>query len=241
MAPHHFAAGNYRCLPLGAFSAAVAADDGFALHRARFARPLPLAEGFAAIAAHLRKLGRPTTALAYCELRSPAPFTRDGFNAFNKDYVAHLHALGCQDGVVNPVGRSNLAPITEVPEQPVLYACTYTVPEAGARGDFFLSGKPENSPAGVFGANDVSQPGLAAKAHFVIESLRDTCAAIGGDWDGITAAQIYSVHDIRPLFADVFAEAGLGALGPSWFLAWPPVVDLHFEMDVRRIRTELVI
>ncbi len=37
--------------------------------------------------AHLKALGRPTTAFAACELRSPAPFTEQGFYEFNRQYV----------------------------------------------------------------------------------------------------------------------------------------------------------
>ncbi|MEO7402987.1 MAG: hypothetical protein ABIU95_04890, partial [Burkholderiales bacterium] len=71
-----FAAGGYHYVPgVFQYSAGVAAANGFDLERARFDRPLPLAQGFAAIAAHLSSIGRPLTAFAQCELRSPAPFT----------------------------------------------------------------------------------------------------------------------------------------------------------------------
>ncbi len=36
---------------------------------------------------HLKAAGRPLTAFAACELRSPAPFTEGGFRAFNETYV----------------------------------------------------------------------------------------------------------------------------------------------------------
>ena len=68
--------------------------DGYAIERARFARPLPVAPGFAAIEAHLASLGRPRTALCAAELRSPRPFSMDGFKEFNQGYVAVLKQLG---------------------------------------------------------------------------------------------------------------------------------------------------
>ena len=57
------------------YSCGVVALPGFRLERARFRSPVPLAEGFSRIQAHLRSLGLPETAFAACELRSPAPFT----------------------------------------------------------------------------------------------------------------------------------------------------------------------
>ena len=67
-----FAPGGYRFIP-GPFqySGGVAAQPGFRIERARFARALPLAEGFAAVEAHLAALGRKPAAFCACELRSP--------------------------------------------------------------------------------------------------------------------------------------------------------------------------
>jgi len=52
--------------------------------RARFVRPLALAEGFDAIDAYLASTGRSPAAFCSCELRSPAA----GLVAFNRRYVA---------------------------------------------------------------------------------------------------------------------------------------------------------
>ena len=86
-----FEAGNFRYIKaVFQYSGGVAAEPGYAIERARFARPLPLADGFKAVEAQLRRLGRPLTAFAACELRSPAPFTEQGFYDFNKAYVTTL-------------------------------------------------------------------------------------------------------------------------------------------------------
>src|SRR5947207_2583226 len=83
-----FKEGGYRYIKAGfQFSSGVAAEAGFAIERARLARPLPLAAGFAAVEAHLAALGRPSTAFAACELRSGEPFTEQGFEDFNREYV----------------------------------------------------------------------------------------------------------------------------------------------------------
>src|SRR4051794_16462120 len=45
-----------------------------------------------------------------CELRSPAPFTDDGFRAFNESYVGALERWGVFRDGGNPVARSNVCP-----------------------------------------------------------------------------------------------------------------------------------
>ena len=110
------------------FSSGVAAEAGFEIERARLARPLPLAEGFRAVEAHLDALGRPSTAFAACELRSPEPFTEQGFEEFNRQYVETLARWGIYRDGVNPVARTNVCPLFERPREPVLHAFSYTMP-----------------------------------------------------------------------------------------------------------------
>ena len=90
----HFEPGNYDFVhsPGGPFSAGVAAMKGYALRRVRFGRPIPMSEGFAFIEAYLSREGRPLTALAACELRSPTAMTIAEFQAFNAQYLQTLRA-----------------------------------------------------------------------------------------------------------------------------------------------------
>ena len=92
---------GYRFMPgVSQYSCGVAALPGFALERVRFADPVPLRAGFARIAEILKSAGRPLTAFAACELRSPAPFTEEGFKAFNEIYIKTLIEWGVmKDGV----------------------------------------------------------------------------------------------------------------------------------------------
>ena len=109
-----FAPGGYRYIPaVFQHSGGVAAEDGFELERARFLSPLPLADAFARVEAHLKSIGRPSTAFAACELRSPGQFTDQGFIDFNKTYVGTLKRWGIYQGeagdanAINPVARMN--------------------------------------------------------------------------------------------------------------------------------------
>lgn len=238
-----FKPGDYKFIvaPGGPFSSGVTPMPGFALRRVRFLRPVPMADGFAFIKKHLERDGRPVTALAACELRSPAAVTREQFQVFNAEYLKTLHQWGCKAGDINPLARSNLAPITEVSAETMFFAFTYTVPDSGASGDFLISGFPEIKDGAVLGGRDVSLKGLDLKARFVMQTLRERVDALDCDWSRVTAAQAYTVHDIRPLLEGVLAEYKVSQLGLAWYPAWPPVIGMEFEVDVRCVRTELVI
>src|SRR3712207_9221104 len=96
------AAGGFRFAPgVYQYSAGVAAEPGFRIERVRFAEPVPLADGFARIAAALDAAGRPKAAFCACELRSPEPFTEDGFHAFNRAYgqVLKIGRASCRERV----------------------------------------------------------------------------------------------------------------------------------------------
>ena len=83
--------GGYRYIPFAfQYSGGVAALDGYRIERVEFARPMPLAAGFAWIERYLGKLGVPLVAFCACELRSPAQFTDTGFIAFNRQYAGTL-------------------------------------------------------------------------------------------------------------------------------------------------------
>jgi hypothetical protein len=142
-----FEAGAYRYIKaVFQYSGGVVAQPGYEIERARFATPLPLAEAYAAVESHLKALGRPVTAFAACELRSPEPFTDQGFTEFNRVYVKTLERWGIYkggDSPVNPVARTNVCPVYDRPAEPVMYGFSYTVPAKDGnapRATFIVSG-----------------------------------------------------------------------------------------------------
>src|SRR4051812_31007835 len=165
-----FAAGNYRYIKaVFQYSGGVAAEPGFEIERARFFKALPLADGYAAVEAHLKAIGRPMTSFAACELRTPEPFTEQGFIDFNRIYVKTLERWGIyQDGVepVNPVARTNVCPMYDKPAGPVMHAFSYTVPTKSKRPTFILAGGGEAGTKGATYAerivrlNDTSPEGM---------------------------------------------------------------------------------
>jgi hypothetical protein len=81
----------------------------------------------------LSEFGRPTTAFCACELRSPAPFSEQGFTEFNKHYVTTLSRWKLFDGTINPVARINVCPEIDPPGEPSFHAFSFTVANLGAK------------------------------------------------------------------------------------------------------------
>ena len=66
-------------------------------------------------------------------------------------------------------------------------------------------------------------------------------AEFGLGWKDATAVQTYTVHDFHPVFAEEMVRRGAARSGLTWHFARPPVVDLEYEMDCRRVVREIVI
>jgi len=241
-----FSAGGYRYLKAGfQFSSGIAAEPGFAVERARLRRPLPLDEGFAAVEAHLASLGRPSTAFAACELRSAEPFTEQGFEAFNRQYVKTLERWGLYRDGANPVARTNVCPRFEKPAKPSLYAFSYTV--EGPGGGFIVAGGaevrggPEGYASRTVRYGETSREALQDKVRFVVELMSQRLQALGFSWRDAVSTQAYTVHDIGALVGPEIAARGAAAGGLAWHFACPPVVHLEFEMDVRGAAREILL
>jgi len=247
-----FAAGGYRYIKAAfQYSGGVAAEPGFEIERVRFIRPLALADAFAAAEAHLKAIGRPATAFAQCELRSPEPFTDQGFFDFNKIYVGTLTRWGIYregDPLMNPVARTNVCPMYDKPAGPSMYAFSYTVPAANAkRGSFVLSGAGEaREGSGTYSErtvrlNDTSPEGLREKMNFVISEMERRMTLLGYAWKDAAVTQAYTVQNVGHLVGEELARRGALAGGLVWHYARPPVQGLDYEMDVRGAARELVL
>lgn len=249
---HRFTPGGYAYLEGGfPYSQGVIALPGHRIVRARLLRALPVRAAFDAIAAHLSARGRPLTALCAAELRSPEPFSLQGFKSFNQPYVQTLRDWGASDEGRNPVARSNVCPLYDPPAEPVFHAFCYTVEGAdgdGAGGafDYVVAGSgewPEHTPfpEGVIARGDLSADGLARKARYVMDTMRSRVDGLAGEWSRLTGAHVYTVHDIHALIAPLFAPAGLTGVGLEWQVCAPPIRELAFEMDLRSLASELVL
>jgi len=243
-----FPAGNYRFIPaVFQYSSGAAAAPGFEIERVRFDKPVALAEGFALIATYIQAAGRPLTSFCACELRSPAAFTEDGFRAFNQHYVKTLAEWGLFDGTINPVARSNVCPEIDPPAEPSFYAFSFTRPGSSTSPSFVIAGGaearggPGSYPERIVRYRDLSPDGLKEKVRFTTAEMERRLAEFGFGWNDTTAAQAYTVHDFQPVMVDELVRRGATRSGLTWHFARPPVIDLEYEMDCRRVLREVVI
>jgi hypothetical protein len=243
----HVTNGGYAFLKGGfPYSQGVKALPGYTIERVRFAQPVPVAPGFAAIEAHLSALGRSRTALCAAELRSPAPLSMSGFKNFNESYVEVLKRWNLFHDGLNPVARSNVAPQIAPPFEPSFYAFCYTVSAKNAGTSFVVAGSgewPEGGkfPGDIVARGDLSPAALQEKARFVLGKMQDRLAGLGASWREATAIQVYTVHDIHSIVSgEILPRTGNGA-GLTWHYCRPPIDELEFEMDVRSVAVERVI
>ena len=241
-------AGGYRYVR-GPFqySGGVAAEPGFSIERARFRSPLPIEEGFSRIEAYLNKMDLPLTSFCACELRSPAPFTEQGFIDFNRSYVGTLERWGIFRDDENPVARSNVCPAKGAPPEPSFQAFSYTVPADTDDGSFVIAGSAE-APEGhgnynerIIRLGDQSSNAMREKALYVLSVMETRMAALGKTWASSTATQVYTIYDLHPFLADEIVTRGAANSGLTWIYARPPVEGLDYEMDVRGVLTERII
>lgn len=236
---------------IGPYSAGAVASAGFEIEHARLHPAPPLKTGFDVLSSHLQMLGRPRQALCGMELRSPRPFTFEGFGRFNAGYIEVLKSWDIfQDGV-NPVARTNVAPAVNPPSEPSLYGFSYTVPRAQAAKrwpvSFVVAGGgelPEGSldPKDVVRRGETSPEAVGAKVRFVLDLMQNRLRELGAGWADVTAAEIYTIHDIYPFVEKLLLPRMGGAPhGLIWHYTRPPIVTIEYEMDLRACRREIVI
>jgi hypothetical protein len=223
----------------GAYSAGVVAAPGFTIEHVRLSRAIPLMAGFAMVEAHLRAARRPLASLCAIALRSPEPFSFAGFKEFNAVYSGVLKSWDLMVDGVNPVARTNVAPVVGPPTEPSLYSFAYTVPAENGSDFFVVSGAgemPEGSaaPEDVVRRGETSPDAIAAKARCVLDLLDGRLRGIGANWDQVTATNIYTEHDVNALLGtEILPHIGpAGQHGVTWHYARPPIVSIEYEMDL---------
>ena len=239
---------GYRYIP-GPFqySAGVAALPGYAIQRVSFATPVPLADGFRRIEAFLRDNALPLAAFCACELRSPAPFTDAGFNAFNREYVGTLERWGIVADDRNPVARSNVCPKVDPPATPSFHAFCYVTPTPAAAPSFVVAGSGEAQEGTgpyrdkTIRYGETTPDAIAEKARYVLDVMQQRMAALGAAWPSATAVQVYTVHDLYPVLETEIVARGAARHGLTWHFCRPPVIGLEYEMDCRGIASEHVL
>ena len=231
------------------YSCGVVADEGWEIVHATLAQPLPWRAGFDRIEAQLRELGRDRHALCAMELRSPAPFTMQGFLDFNRDYCDVLASWDLYVNGDNPVARTNVAPVTAPPSNVMLHSFSCTVEATAAQpstlvvaGAGELRGGSLDNTA-IIRRGHVDSRSMYEKATYVMDVMEERLAGLGGSWAAVNAVDVYTCHPVDQLLKDlVWKRVGPARHhGVRLHDTRPPVIDIEFEMDVRSVRSELVI
>ncbi len=241
--------GNYRFLTgIAPYSSGVAADDGFEIVHAGLAQPVSYRKGFDIIHNHLKDHDRPRQALCAIELRSPEPFSFEGFAEFNQGYQDILADWDLILDGINPIARTNIAPEVGPSPEPCLYAFSYTIPCRKPRNPntFVVAGAGELtegslSPEGIIRAGETGEDAIREKAAHVMGIMRARLSGLKLSWEHVNAVDIYTVYPLHPILEETLLRPLQQAAihGVRWFYGRPPIVGLEFEMDMRGIRREI--
>jgi hypothetical protein len=202
--------------------------------------------GFTAIDEHLTGVNLPKVALCAVELRSPRSLSSEEFRTFNSSYIEVLRSWGILlEGGLNPVARTNVAPVLFPPPEPSIHGFSYTAPSTSSQRSFIVAGGGE-LPEGSTNAEDILRRGdsssgaLLAKARYVMTRMEARLRALGANWPQVTAINVYTARDLSvTLVDDMLKQAGHNSI--VWHYARPPIKDLEFEMDLRGVRREIVL
>src|SRR5262249_23589418 len=161
-------------------------------------------QAFARIEAFLTSQQRPKAALCAVELRSPMPYTFSGFADFNAEYAKALQGWDLFVDGINPVARTNVAPVLDPPSEPALYGFSFTKPcPAGLPPTFVIAGGgelPEGvlSREGIIALGDTSTHGLEAKSRFVMDLMESRLRSLGADCALVSNVNVYTAHSLKP-------------------------------------------
>ena len=132
-----------------------------------------------------------------------------GFTAFNKEYAEILKDWGLFVDGVNPVARTNVAPVIDPPGEPVLYSFSFTKEcPLDAKPTFVVAGAgelPEGllSRDAIIALGDVSFEAISTKARFVMDLMESRLNGLGVNWSMVNTINVYTRHSLTPLIGDI--------------------------------------
>jgi hypothetical protein len=229
--------GGYQSLVSGgAIADGVVALPGFEIRQATFADFVPLEQAFQNIAVYLEQQGRPIKALCALQLRSPKPFSPEGFQTFNVGYLQLLdtHQLRIEGN--SPLARTNVVPVSP-PAVPSVYTFSYTMPSQEKRKTFVAAGVGDIRDDGsLIRSGETSEEAGLEKVKFMTEATRAVLERLEVRWQDITHLNFYGLQPVPSSVLPLFE----GALrhGLTWYPSVPPIIGVDTEIDVRGVFRE---
>lgn len=242
--------GGYRFLTgIAPYSSGVVAMPDYEIVHNILREPTPYRVGFEMIDALLSANQRPRQALCAIQLRSPAPFTFDGFAGFNGTYQALLAEWDLQVEGRNPIARTNIAPAVNPPGEPSLYAFSYTIPaENTAQPTFIVAGAGDLRdgdlvPEAIIRPDATSDDAMREKSEYVMSMMKARLDGLQVTWADVTTVDVYTVRSLQPVIAEALLQpmSAAAAHGIRWYYSRPPIQGLEFEMDMRGVRRENIL
>ncbi len=241
--------GHYRFLKgIAPYSAGVVAMPGFEIVHVTLLKPLPMRAGFEKIRESLADIDLPLSSLCAMELRIPKPLSFVGFKQFNNEYQRMLEARDLLLDSVNPIARTNIAPVHDPPAEPSLHAFSYCRPAShdAGRATFVVAGagdlrnQADLSAEAIIRPQETSDAALREKAKTVMHVMQTRMAGLGAAWHNVTCVDIYTSLPIHAILPDIIYQpmTSRGSHGIHWYLSQPPITGLAFEMDLRGVHTE---
>lgn len=241
---YSIAAGHYQFVPAGqVFCSAVRPDPGFEVVHAVLDRPLPLAEGYGFIEAHLKSLSLPIQALCGIELRAPEQMTFDAFRTFNRPYVEQLTKWELHEGQYASVCRTNVIPAADAPKEAELAAFSFVAPSTGNAVTFLTSGTADLDMRGrIVAGGSTSESAMRDKLKHVLGVMDTRIAEIDIEWSQVTHLDLYAASDVSDLWTSTSSEM-LGNAKPKLRVhqARPPIAGTELEIEARGLVQEVTV
>lgn len=231
------------------YSCGVVAAAGWEIVRVTLENWLPWRSGFELVDDTLKTHGLARSAMCAMELRSPEPFSMEGFIEFNRGYCAVLEEWQLLVDNLNPVARTNVAPVQDPPATPSLHAFAFVRRNPTLRRSTFVVAGAGELRDGILEAHrivrrgETSSAAMLEKAAYVLDVMEERLAGLGVSWAQVTATDIYTAYSLD----EKLRELLLKRLGPAaqrglcWHITRPPVREIEFEMDVRGLACEILI
>jgi hypothetical protein len=245
-------AGRYRFLKgIDPYSGGVAATEGHEIGFVTLTEGVAWREGFRRLEGFLDSHRARRMDLCGIQLRCPAPYAIEEFIAFNREYCDVLKEWDLFVGDVNPIARTNVAPLGDPPNEPQLYAFSYVRPSPEDVGRTFVVSGAGELPEGVLDAQSIVRRGettddaLQEKAAFVMEIMAQRLAALGATWPQVSRVNVYTAHPVdallRASLLPRLTRERAARPGVHLYPSQPPVREIEFEMDLRGVRCESLV
>jgi hypothetical protein len=241
--------GGYQFLPgIAPYSSGVIAVPDHQLVHTTLRNPLPWYTGLPAVREYLEKSGLSRFNLCGVELRCPAPHAMSGFIEFNRDYRVLLEEWDMLVDGENPLARTNVSPVVSPPRETVLHGFSYSAPSELKETTFVVAGGGELphrdlDDKHIVRFGETSEDALMEKARCVVEIMKTRLHQLGADEHMLSMIDVYTAHPVHRILNDVIMPEITAAArtGVHWYYTRPPVQNIEFEMDMRGVRTEVVV